>query len=307
MRHEAIQTIMRKAGFSVRSAPRPPLVRKVLLFVSLGLLTGCSAQNSSRYASIIGEIDPRYGVRPSPRVVAEGEEVPPGGGRYLVGGPYEIAGKTYYPSEKPIVSVGNASWYGKEFHGRRTANGEIFNRKSISAAHPTMPLPSYARVTNLRNARSIVVRVNDRGPYHGGRVMDVSQRVAEALDFRASGTTRVKVEYIRRASLAGSDDNMLLASLRDDGRPAVLEDRQPVMTAASEDDARMAYAEQPNAEYPQASVTRSDEEIAYESASLVEEPAPSFAQTAPLPPIRPASLDSGTPKGARQALRRTSL
>ena len=187
-------------------------------------VSGC-AQNQAQRVASGGGIDPKYGVTASPRLVAEGEEVPAGGGRYHVGKPYVIAGKTYYPSERATPVVGTASWYGADFHGRKTANGEIFNRASVSAASPTMPLPSYARVTNLRNSSSIIVRVNDRGPYHGGRVMDVSQKVAEALDFRHHGTTKVKVEYIGRAQLAGSDDIKLLASLRTDGNPASLDGR----------------------------------------------------------------------------------
>jgi rare lipoprotein A len=307
MRHEAIQNIMRILGFAVSSRRRLFLVRKAILLGGLGVLAGCSAQNSARYASEEGAIDPRYGVRPSQRVIAEGEEVPPGGGRYLVGNAYQIAGKTYYPNERPIVAVGTASWYGSDFHGRRTANGEIFNRNSISAAHPTMPLPSYARVTNLRNARSIIVRVNDRGPYHGGRVMDVSQRTAEALDFRASGTTRVKVEYVRRASLAGSDDNKLMATLRDDGQPAMLEGEGQVMTAAFEGSTRTASVEQAGAEDSEALIARAYDERGDESGSIAEEPTAYFARTAPLPPIRPASFGSRIRRGVRQALNRTSL
>ncbi|WP_342362536.1 septal ring lytic transglycosylase RlpA family protein [Terrarubrum flagellatum] len=160
----------------------------------------------------------RYG-RASERVVADGEPVPKGGGRDLIGRPYSVAGRTYVPYEKRPghTEVGMASWYGVAFHGRRTANGEVFDRQSISAAHKTMPLPSYARVSNIVNGRSIVVRVNDRGPYHGGRIIDVSQRVADLLDFRSSGSGRVKVEYLGRASLAGSDDRKLVATLRTDG------------------------------------------------------------------------------------------
>ena len=127
-----------------------------------------------------------------------------------------------------------ASWYGDAFHGRRTANGEIYDKDSLSAAHPTMPLPSYARVTNLGNGHSIIVRVNDRGPYHGGRVMDVSSRVADVLDFKGAGTARVKVEYVGRAPLEGSDDVELLATLRIDGAPATLDGTpasRPVMVA----------------------------------------------------------------------------
>ena len=153
----------------------------------------------------------------SRRVIADGEPVPHGGGQYLVGKPYTIAGQTYYPSERKVTQVGLASWYGDAFHGRLTANGEIYDRGGFTAAHPTMPLPSYARVTNLRNGYSMVVRVNDRGPYHSNRVMDVSSRVAETLDFKRYGTSKVKIEYVGRASLAGSDDARLYATLRTDG------------------------------------------------------------------------------------------
>ena len=158
--------------------------------------------------------------------MADGETVPRGGGGYLVGRPYVIGGQTYYPNSEPkgYTVVGTASWYGDAFHGRRTANGEIFDKGSITAAHPTLPLPSYVRVTNLKNDKSIIVRVNDRGPYHGGRVMDVSQRVAEALSFKGEGTARIRVDYIGRASLTGSDDEKLMATLRDDGAPAQLAD-----------------------------------------------------------------------------------
>lgn len=215
-------------------------LKTVFLLIALGGLAGCaSTGQNGRLANQSGDIDPRLGVRASPRVVADGEEVPKGGGGFMVGKPYKIAGKTYVPNEKPYAVEGTASWYGADFHGRRTANGEIFDRKSISAAHPTMPLPSYARVTNLRNSRSMIVRVNDRGPYHGGRVMDVSQRVAEALDFRSAGTARVKVEWVSRAKIGGDDDAYLLATLRDDS-PAALDNDAPVLTALREEATEIA-------------------------------------------------------------------
>lgn len=199
-------------------------------------LAGCaSTSDPAPYAGLAttGKFNSKYGVKTSPRVIADGEAAPKGGGNYMVGKPYKIAGKTYYPSEQPYSAVGTASWYGSDFHGRRTANGEVFDRTSITAAHPTMPLPSYARVTNLKNERSIIVRVNDRGPYHGGRVMDVSQRTAEALDFKAAGTAKVKVEWIGKANLGGDDDAMLLATLRET-EPAKLEGDEPVLTALRE-------------------------------------------------------------------------
>jgi rare lipoprotein A len=162
----------------------------------------------------------KYG-HASRKVVADGEAVPRGGGQYLIGRPYTVAGKRYYPAENPsYTAVGMASWYGAAFHGRRTANGEVYDMASLSAAHPTMPLPSYARVTNLENGYSVIVRVNDRGPYHAGRVMDVSSRVADVLDMKAMGTAKVKVDYVGAAPIEGSDDSQLLASLRTDGSPA---------------------------------------------------------------------------------------
>jgi rare lipoprotein A len=174
----------------------------------------------------------KYG-RASRKVVADGEAVPRGGGQYLVGRPYTVAGRRYYPAENPsYTAVGMASWYGAAFHGRRTANGEVYDMASLSAAHPTMPLPSYARVTNLENGYSVMVRVNDRGPYHGGRVMDVSSRVADVLDMKAMGTAKVKVDYVGPAPMEGSDDSQLLASLRTDGSPAnMIGYSAPVMMA----------------------------------------------------------------------------
>ena len=162
-------------------------------------------------------VDSRYGVSPSPRVVGDGELVPKGGGTYHVGQPYTVAGRTYVPEENShYQATGLASWYGDDFHGRLTANREVFDHNGISAAHPTLPLPSYARVTNLSNGRSLIVRVNDRGPYHGNRIIDVSTRAADLLGFRMSGTAWVKVEYVGRAPLEGSDDRILAATLRQD-------------------------------------------------------------------------------------------
>jgi rare lipoprotein A len=97
------------------------------------------------------------------------------------------------------TAVGVASWYGGDFHGRRTANGETFDMNSFSAAHPSLPLPSNVRITNLGNQRSVVVRVNDRGPFVDGRVIDVSAKTAKELGFYDDGLSKVKVEYVGRA------------------------------------------------------------------------------------------------------------
>jgi rare lipoprotein A len=178
------------------------------------LLANCSGSSS------FGSLDPRYGVSSSARVVAPGEPVPKGGGYNRIGSPYTIGGRIYTPEENPNYRAeGVASWYGEDFHGRITANGEVFDMHSVSAAHPTMPLPSYARVTNLSNHKSVIVRVNDRGPYNGDRLIDVSMRAANLLGFYGSGLAPVRVEYVGRAPLEGSDDNVLMATLRQ-GEPA---------------------------------------------------------------------------------------
>ena len=165
----------------------------------------------------------------SQRVVPDGEAIPKGGGVYKVGQPYTINGQTYTPAEGAYRAEGVASWYGPDFHGRQTANGEVFDMHGISAAHPTLPIPSYARVTNLDNGKSIIVRVNDRGPYARNRIIDVSIGAAQALGFYDDGLAHVRVEYVGRAPLEGSDDRMLLATLRQ-GRPAQV---TPQMMVAS--------------------------------------------------------------------------
>ena len=181
----------------------------------LAAVAACLVLANCASSGIASRVDPKYGVSSSPRVVALGDPVPKGGGTYRVGKPYVVAGRVYVPEEDVNYrEEGMASWYGDDFHGRLTANGEIFDMASLSAAHPTLPMPCYARVTNLSNGKSLIVRVNDRGPYHGNRVMDVSSRAAELLEFKNNGLARVRVEYVARAPLEGSDDRQLLATLR---------------------------------------------------------------------------------------------
>jgi rare lipoprotein A len=153
-------------------------------------------------------------------------------GLVLLGAAGSAAGQPPDTAERSVKAssysaVGWASWYGREFHGRRTADGETFDMGALTAAHKTMPLPCYARVTNLRNGRSMVVRVNDRGPFVGDRLIDVSARVANLLDFQRSGVTKVKVDYVGMAPLGGADEPALLASLK---------------TRESSDDGVSAYA-----------------------------------------------------------------
>lgn len=192
----------------------------MLTFMALAVvLAGCATppqpkSKSKRSKEYFAES--KYGVKASPRVAhAKGKPMPRGGGRDQVGKPYKVKGRWYYPKEdKNYTAVGRASWYGEAFHGRLTANGEVYDMTHLTAAHPTMPLPSYARVTNMNTGSSVVVRVNDRGPYEYNRVIDLSQKAAEMLDYRHHGTAKVKVEYVGRAPLDGNDDAFLLASYR---------------------------------------------------------------------------------------------
>jgi rare lipoprotein A len=177
-----------------RVATLPP-ARLFILLLVIGLtgasLVGCRSGNGEK----LGE-----------RVIPLGQPVPKGGGRYTTGTSYQVDGVWYQPREDAAYDrVGTASWYGELFHGRRTANGEIYDMDRLSAASPTLPLPVYARVTNLENRRSIIVRVNDRGPYASSRIMDLSRRSADALGFRQKGTARVRVQYLARAPLNGDD------------------------------------------------------------------------------------------------------
>jgi peptidoglycan lytic transglycosylase len=188
-----------------------------LCAVVFGCATLANCASSNKFTS---NVDPRYGVAASPRVVAPGEPVPKGGGAYRVGKPYMVGGRMYVPQEdRNYRAEGLASWYGSDFHGRLTANGEVFDMESISAAHPTLPMPSYVRVTNLSNRKSLIVRVNDRGPYHRNREIDVSLKAAQLLGFHGNGVANVRVEYVGPAPLEGSDDRRLVATLRE-GTPA---------------------------------------------------------------------------------------
>ncbi len=133
----------------------------------------------------------------APSLLAEGQ-----GGYYKVGKPYEINGQRYRPRVNPhYVETGVASWYGPGFHGKKTANGETFDMNLLSAAHRTLPMPVYVRVTNLENGRKLIVRVNDRGPFAKDRVIDLSRRAAQLLGFLKQGTARVELRYAGRAKV----------------------------------------------------------------------------------------------------------
>ena len=173
-----------------------------LLVCALGVAVA-SCSGKPKLDPFAGKGSPKYsGLGPLPK----------GGGRRHVGKPYVVAGRKFYPTRHPKrVQVGVASWYGPKFHRRKTSNGEWFDMNYLSAAHPTMPLPSYVKVTNLENGRTVVVRVNDRGPFVGTRIIDLSRAAAKRLDFLRKGKAKVRVEYLGDAPLG--DDRRLLARL----------------------------------------------------------------------------------------------
>ncbi|MDO9418571.1 septal ring lytic transglycosylase RlpA family protein [Pararhizobium sp.] len=221
-------------GKGLRFAAVPVLCTMIAACTTTHTPKNGKTQRSKEYFS-----ESEYGVKASPRV-ANGKRVPKGGGRYQVGKPYMVKGKWYTPKEDfGYNKSGLASWYGSAFHGRLTANGEVYDSYHLSAAHPTFPLPSYARVTNLENGSSVIVRVNDRGPYAHGRIIDVSSKTAELLDMKRKGTANVRVQYVGRARMDGHDMPYLMASYATKGSrvPQIMPEGQiasGVMVASNE-------------------------------------------------------------------------
>ncbi len=163
----------------------------LLCAVALGL-AGCSGSSKK---------DPFAGIGSPVWDSAKGP-MPKGGGRRHVGKPYQVADIWFYPKHEPSYDkTGVASWYGPKFNRRMTSNGEWFDMEQLTAAHTTMELPSYAKVTNLENGREVIVRVNDRGPFVNDRIIDMSKRSADLLGFRGRGKTTARVQYIGRAPI----------------------------------------------------------------------------------------------------------
>jgi len=197
------------------------LIRGVTLLSLLGLLAGCAeAELAVHNAKRLQE--------PSDFVAQTGE--------YKVGKPYQIAKVWYYPREDyDYDETGIASWYGPGFHGKTTANGEIYDQNAMTAAHRTLPLPSLVQVTNLENGRSVRVRVNDRGPFAHGRIIDMSARAAELLGFKRKGIAKVRVQILEAES-----QEMAMAAganIHSNAPPAV-----PVETVAVEELAPLGAA-----------------------------------------------------------------
>jgi len=148
---------------------------------------------------------------------------------YKVGKPYKVAGKVYRPVADPHYNrTGLASWYGSKFHGRKTANGDVFNMNALTAAHTTLPMPSYVRVTNLDNGRWLILLVNDRGPFVGNRLIDVSRRAAQLLGFEKKGVTRVRVQAVDgpRGALP---KQTLVEKTTPSRKPPVVQQRQHIL------------------------------------------------------------------------------
>lgn len=183
-------------------SPRGRYAGGALLALALLALGACSTSPTKP----VSRYDARTGVSASSRVIWDGRPVPKGGGAYKIGAPYKVSGIWYIPREdRNYDRIGVASWYGADFHGRKTANGEIYDMTALSAAHPTLPLPSYAYVTNLENGRTLLVRINDRGPYANNRIIDLSRQTASLLGFAGQGLVRVGVRYAGPAPLSGDD------------------------------------------------------------------------------------------------------
>ena len=173
--------ISRREAKTWATSRRWPLVASIVAAAALALgAGGCAGTQLAAHA-----------------VKSAQQADPPDGGSTKVGRPYRIDGITYVPRVDPDYDqVGMASWYGAEFHGKRTANGEVFDMNALTAAHKTLPMPSRVRVSNLENGRTLVVTVNDRGPFARGRIIDVSRRVAQLLGFEGTGVAKVRVEAL---------------------------------------------------------------------------------------------------------------
>lgn len=167
-------------------------LKKIKICISLMLITVLAACSSTGTPELSG-LSPQ----------AQAVTIKQYGGVYKVGNPYKIMGKWYYPAEDYDYSeVGMASWYGEDFHAKKTANGERYDMNTLTAAHRTLPLPSIVKVTNLENGRSLVLRVNDRGPYAKERIIDISKRGAQLLGYQTKGITKVRVEIMSKESKA---------------------------------------------------------------------------------------------------------
>jgi rare lipoprotein A len=236
-------------------------MRNVFSLVLLGAalaLGGCSSSHKSTKGfaarNSFGESLAGFQGKGSSYYRGKGA-VPMGGGKYHVGKPYQIAGKWFTPREQPgYDKTGVASWYGEAFHRRRTSNGEYFDMNALTAAHPTLPLPSYARVTNVETGKTIVVRINDRGPFVGTRIIDLSKRSADTLGFKGRGKAKVRVQWIGKAPIDDIGARHLAMMNKKNGKGA----SQDTLVADAGDDENLY--QQATVEVPKSRKKRRNEE-----------------------------------------------
>ena len=254
------------------------LARKAIVLAAIGLaIAGCSSHKKQ------AKQDPFAGVG-SPIYPGKGP-VPWGGGRYHVGKPYQVAGVWFTPKEQPNYDrKGTASWYGEDFNRRKTSNGEWFDMNRLTAAHATLPLPSYVKVTNLDNGREVVVRVNDRGPFVDTRVIDLSKRTAEVLEFKNKGKTQVRVQYIGPAPLNDKGGKHLVAMNTE------LERGTPMRKMIAAADRRRGKAAPANdVVVAKAPPVRKAEPVARAETVAYEQPAEAVAFEQPVETVAPAA------------------
>lgn len=276
------------------TAPRLQDVRRIafLMLSAAACLTlaGCSTKQASA---------PALNLAATTQVAEQTEEAKPDETAEENKGsaPYRVAGSaSAIESFDGYSAEGISSWYGTVFHGRTTANGEIFDKTRLTAAHPSMPLPSYARVTNVSNGKSVIVRVNDRGPFHGDRALDVSEGAADLLGFKNIGMARIRIDYVGPASLEGSDNDQLMASYRENGHaaptgvmlaslsPAAREGAQHTDASGLRGSAPVALRAQPPVQAAAAAMPSKPVD-----APPANKPAPPPAQTAATTPVDVAS------------------
>ncbi|MDP6691495.1 MAG: septal ring lytic transglycosylase RlpA family protein [Alphaproteobacteria bacterium] len=211
---------------------------------------------------------------------ATAEQPSASAGVYKVGKPYEVNGVWYYPREDPQYSrTGIASWYGAKFHGRRTANGEIYDMNALTAAHKTLPMPVRVRVTNLGNGRSLVLRVNDRGPFVNGRIIDVSRRAAQLLGFKKQGTAKVRVTVLDQ------DKRQVVAK-----RVATPEEQKRALPALPRENVTaQTLAPPPGVKRAQATTAGQDAPVRIANAAPIA-PAGPVAQQVTQRPVGPSSI-----------------
>lgn len=257
-----------------------------LTLFALALSAGCSSSNSNGYYENDG-----------PPGLFQKKILPWGGSEVKLkveqpnkwaNRPYTVMGKRYYPvtGDKAMNQVGTASWYGKQFHGKKTAIGEVYDMHAMTAAHPTMELPSFAKVTNLENGRSVIVRVNDRGPFLHGRIIDLSYAAAVKLGYQKKGTARVRVERITRRDIAAGR----IPSTTADNAVLVASSSKKSTTAPAQTRTASAAPRQTQTTTYRQSTTQLTQTYEPAPASAAEQTVTPAAKPAPIPSAQPRAV-----------------